>query len=79
VESYRIDTCFDAIISRAVGSVSDLIQNTQHLLCAKGSWCVMKGLYPDSELNELTLPYHVHKLTVPGLDASRHLVMINNA
>ena len=78
-ENYRTDTCFDAIISRALGPINELIENTQHLLCAKGSWCAMKGMYPESELAELTLPYHVHKLTVPGLDASRHLVMINNA
>lgn len=78
-ENYRTDHFFDAIISRALGPINELIQNTQHLLCAKGAWCAMKGVYPELELNELALSYCVHPLTVPGLDASRHLVMVDNA
>lgn len=78
-ENYRTEPCFDAIISRALGHIDELIQNTQHLLCATGSWCAMKGVYPELELNEFALSYCVHPLIVPGLDASRHLVMINNA
>lgn len=77
-ENYQTEPCFDAIISRALGSMSELIQTTKQLLCSSGSWCAMKGMYPKSELDELVLPYHVQKLIVPGLDASRHLVIISN-
>ena len=39
----------------------------------------MKGVYPYDELNHVPTGYHVDEvkpLTVPGLEAERHLVMI---
>jgi 16S rRNA (guanine527-N7)-methyltransferase len=38
----------------------------------------MKGIFPQEELSEVTGNYRmeVKKLTVPGLDAARHLVIV---
>ncbi len=78
VEQYRDSTGFDTIISRAFGTMEDIIQKTRKLLCANGRWLMMKGRYPHDELKGLDLPYTVHHLGVPYLNAERHLVIVNN-
>ncbi len=77
VEEYK-GTTFDTIISRAFGTLSEIIQKTKHLLNPQGHWLIMKGTYPQQELTDFKLPYSVHRLSVPGLDAERHLMRIQN-
>lgn len=77
-ENYHTDQCFSGIISRAVGSVTELIRCTKHLLCPQGHWYAMKGNYPEAELEGLTYSYHVQKLSIPQLEGARHLVIIED-
>ncbi len=77
-ENFQTENCFDGIISRAVGTINDLIHCSKHLLCPNGHWYAMKGSYPQDELAELTVSYEVAKLDVPLLTAERHLVIIED-
>ncbi|HID83404.1 MAG TPA: 16S rRNA (guanine(527)-N(7))-methyltransferase RsmG [Chromatiales bacterium] len=78
VEQFKPDRPFDQIISRAFSSLADFVSLTQPMLAAEGAWLAMKGRIPEQELAALgkKFEYTVHSLTVPGLDAERHLVQI---
>lgn len=70
---------FAAIVSRAFASLTDMLQNTDHLCSNRGVFLAMKGNYPAAEIDELPAEFKVQqtvKLTVPYLDAERHLVII---
>lgn len=73
---------FDIIMSRAYSSLDNMLSQTQHLLVENGRWLAMKGAYPESEISEVSGHYKITKstkLTVPGLDAERHLIEIVRA
>jgi 16S rRNA (guanine527-N7)-methyltransferase len=70
---------FNTIISRAFSSLLDFAQKTQHLLADNGQLLAMKGVYPSDELAQIEQDFQVvdvRKLTISGLDAERHLVII---
>ena len=72
---------FDIIISRAFSDLNLFISLTHHLLDAHGKWLAMKGVYPETELAELSektgiTASKVEILNVPGLDAQRHLAFL---
>ena len=77
VESWQPVVHFDAIISRAFASLRDFVTFTGKHAGENGILYAMKGRYPDSELAELPAGWRVtaqHPLHVPGLDAERHLL-----
>lgn len=74
-ENYHTERCFDAIICRAVMSIREMIDKTRHLCCKNGQFLAMKAGYPVGELKDVKNPVTVHQLTVPGLQAKRHLVI----
>lgn len=83
IQSLKNNDNFDIIIARAVSSLLDLAQMTEHLRCANQRILAMKGLNPEQELAQLSNRYadkianiNVTKLDVPFLDAQRHLVDI---
>lgn len=79
VESWRPARRFDGIISRAFSELSDFVAMTQHLLAPGGVFVAMKGVFPFEEIERLPAEYRVrqsHKLSVPFLEAERHLVLI---
>jgi 16S rRNA (guanine527-N7)-methyltransferase len=78
VEQFNFASGFDTIIARAVGSLRDIIILTRHLLSPKGQLLVMKGKYPENELDEISnlAKIKIHQLKVPYLNAERHLVCI---
>lgn len=76
VENYHTQGCFDAIIFRAVGNMAAMWSKTEHLCCDNGSLMFMKGIYPQQELSQLNQPHKVYPINVPGLDAKRHLVIM---
>lgn len=68
---------FDAVTSRAVGSLADLVGLTKPLLAPNGRWMAMKGKVPYDEIADLPAhvdTFHVEQLTVPGLAGERCLV-----
>lgn len=82
VEDFRPETGFDVITSRAFSDLKEFVSLTRHLLRPGGRWLAMKGLYPNEEIAQLPSGVRVsadHALVVPGLDASRHLIVLESA
>ncbi|MCU0810061.1 MAG: 16S rRNA (guanine(527)-N(7))-methyltransferase RsmG [Thiobacillaceae bacterium] len=81
VEDYRPDRGFDVITSRAFSDLKEFVTLTRHLLGPGGCWLAMKGLYPNEEIALLPPGVKVradHALAVPGLDATRHLIVLES-
>ncbi|MFQ6274310.1 16S rRNA (guanine(527)-N(7))-methyltransferase RsmG [Coxiella burnetii] len=78
VGSYQPGFYFDTITCRALGSVREIMEQTNHLLRSGGQWLIMKGAYPEKELRGTDASAIVHVLNVPGLKAERHLVEVKN-
>ncbi|WP_151449000.1 16S rRNA (guanine(527)-N(7))-methyltransferase RsmG [Lacisediminimonas profundi] len=73
---------FDVITSRAFAELRDFITWSAHLLEAGGRFVAMKGVMPADEISALPpgwIVTGVEQLSVPGLDAERHLVIIQRA
>ena len=70
---------FDAITSRAFAELRDFVTLTPQLLRDNGRWLAMKGVHPYEEIAQLPEDVHVtqvDKLSVPSLEAERHMVII---
>ena len=79
VEQWQPATRPDAVISRAFSDIADFVCLTQHLVGDSGRWYAMKGVHPHDELAHLPDGFHVARtiaLEVPGLEAARHLIVI---
>jgi 16S rRNA (guanine527-N7)-methyltransferase len=79
VEDFHPETGFDVITSRAFSDLKEFVTLTRHLLRPGGRWLAMKGLYPNEEIAQLPADVKVsadHALVVPGLEASRHLIVL---
>ena len=73
------DKKVDVVTSRAFAELSDFISLTKHLLNENGYWAAMKGVYPYEELEHVpasVVVEKVDKLTVPMLNAERHMVIM---
>ena len=67
------------ITSRAFAELGLFVSLTRHLLAPNGRWLAMKGVRPDDELKALPADITVDAiipLTVPGLCAERHLIIL---
>lgn len=79
VESYQAVEKFEMIISRAFSEIALFVNLTKHLLAEHGVWLAMKGQIPHLELNELDVKNKkIIPLSVAGLEAERHLVVLEN-
>lgn len=70
---------FAQITARAFAELSLFVDLTRHLLAPGGRWLAMKGVRPDGEIAALPAGIVVDAiipLTVPGLDAERHLIIL---
>jgi len=78
IEEFRSRERFDVAICRAYAPLEAFIEDTARLVKPNGKWLAMKGKYPGQELAALKkfFAYTVTPLTVPGLDAERHLISI---
>lgn len=82
VEDYRPGAGFDVITSRAFSDLKEFVTLTRHLLNPTGRWLAMKGLMPHEEVASLPDWVRVsanHALIVPGLEATRHLIVLEHA
>ena len=82
VESWKSERAFDTVISRAFADTADFVSSAGHLVAPGGVLAAMKGTYPHEELARMPSAYHVKAivpLRVPGVDAERHLVLIERA
>ena len=82
VEDYRPDKNFDTLVTRAVAALPTLVGVTEHLRGDGVRLIAMKGKFPGSELKALSPDLRekvdVVRLNVPGLDAERHAVILDN-
>ncbi|MFN3751158.1 MAG: 16S rRNA (guanine(527)-N(7))-methyltransferase RsmG [Thiobacillus sp.] len=79
VEDFHPQSRFDEITSRAFSDLKEFVTLTRHLLKPHGRWLAMKGLYPHEEIAVLPSGVKVgadYALSVPGLDATRHLIVL---
>jgi 16S rRNA (guanine527-N7)-methyltransferase len=76
---------FDLIVARAFATLAEFVGATRHLLGPGGRWAAMKGVAPTREIAELAQAQpdvrvaEIVKLAVPGLNAERHLVVLQAA
>ena len=69
----------DCLAARAFGTLEEILAAGGHLLKPGGRLLAMKGRLPAEEIAALPAGYRhlaTHPLTVPGLDAERHLVVV---
>lgn len=81
-ESFKPAARFDAAIARALASLADFIRFAGHLCARDGRLLAMKGRLPAEELRALPEGWRAvatHALHIPGLDAARHLVILQRA
>jgi len=79
VENYLPKEKFDVIISRAFSELNLFVNLTKHLIKEKGKWLAMKGQAPLKELQSLIEKQaEIIPLKVSGLEAERHLVVLEN-
>jgi 16S rRNA (guanine527-N7)-methyltransferase len=76
VEAFETEP-FDQIISRAFAEIGLFIELTRHLMAKNGHWLAMKGVSPQHDLALLQgIKSTIHPLSVAGLQAERHLAII---
>jgi 16S rRNA (guanine527-N7)-methyltransferase len=80
LESFSAHTHYQAIISRAFSDLASFARAARHLAVAPSRLLAMKGKRPERELSDLpewVRVDSVEKLTVPGLQENRHLVIMS--
>lgn len=78
-EAWHPQDAFDVVISRAFSGLPEFAATAGHLCAKDGMMAAMKGVYPHEELAQLPAAVrlrNVISLSVPGLDAERHLVLM---
>ena len=78
-EEVKIKKGVEAIVCRAIGSLSYFVEKTKHLLSEGGSLYAMKGKLSDDEIKKLPRDWciaQIKKIDVPYLEAERHLIRV---
>jgi 16S rRNA (guanine527-N7)-methyltransferase len=79
IEAVDAPAAFDAITARALATLPLIVELGGHLLKPDGVLLAMKGVVPVDEIAALPAGWavrDVRPLTVPGLAAERHLVVV---
>jgi len=79
VEKYHATEKFDTLLTRAFAAIPDMLGSCRHLCASGGAFLAMKGVFPQEEIAAVDAGFNVSRvvpLQVPGLDAARHLVII---
>jgi 16S rRNA (guanine527-N7)-methyltransferase len=82
IEDYTAAAPFDVVISRAFSDLATFARAGVPHLAPGGRLVAMKGVVPHEELAELPPDVRVSAmpaLAVPGLDAARHLIIMERA
>lgn len=78
VERYAPQQPFDTVVSRAFTSLSQFLEYAEPLLTVGGEVVAMKGRWPEAEEGDVSAGFKLEQVvpvTVPGIDAERHLVL----
>ena len=79
VEQHQPDQAYNIVTSRAFASIGDMLAGCEQLVGKEGVFAAMKGQYPQAELDAMSESYDLLEstaLSVPGVDAIRHLLLI---
>lgn len=79
VEELVLDPPADTVVSRAFAETAKFVALVHHLVRPGGRLVTMKGVHPAEELDSLPAGVDVtavHPVEVPGLAASRHVVVL---
>jgi len=79
VELLKVDELFDVITSRAFSELANFVNWAGHLLAKGGKMIALKGQLPEHEIAVLPSGWAITKvqaISVPGLEAQRHLLWI---
>ena len=81
VEEYLPEDKFDAVLSRAFASMTDMVEWCHHLPKSNGGlFLALKGQLPQSEIEQLPewcSVTDIKALSVPQLEGERHLVILS--
>ena len=81
IEEYQPEHLFDTITCRAFSDLPDFYRYSARLCAEDGRMLAMKGVYPMTEvecLQDKEIIDEIVALKVPGLDAERHLVIMQS-
>lgn len=77
VEQFIVAKKFDTLITRAFGSLKEILSKGRHLLKSGGRILALKGKFPEDEIAELPQSKcSVTALEVPGVSVERYLVCL---
>lgn len=79
VEEFQPELGFDAVLSRAFASMTDMVSWCHHLPAEHGCFMALKGQFNQQEVTELPdwcSVTEVKSLQVPELEGERHLVIL---
>jgi 16S rRNA (guanine527-N7)-methyltransferase len=79
VETLVPDVAYDTVIARAYAALPDLLSSVQGLCGPATRVLALKGRYPADELAQLPPGWrleHSRALSIPGLDAERHILRL---
>jgi len=79
VEAFASAVPYDVVVSRAFSDLADFATSSARHVARGGVLAAMKGVHPDEELAQLPAGFRVlaaPAIDVPGLDAARHLILI---
>ncbi len=82
VEKTELNQLVDVVISRAFADLPAFAALAGRFVAAGGTLLAMKGVNPQDEIAQLNADFTlagVTPITVPGLDAARHLVFLKAA
>ena len=82
VEKYQSKQIFDLVVSRAFSDLQHFVSLAGGLVAEGGTLLAMKGVRPFNEIAQLKGGFTLNAvtpLTVPGLDAKRHLIFLKKA
>lgn len=82
IEDYQPVAPFDTVLCRAFASLPDFVRGAERLVAPGGQFLAMKGKVPADELAALTAGWLAEAITpvsVPGLDAERHVIRLVRA
>ena len=77
--AYFAEQPVDGIVSRAFADLADFVNLSAHLAGPETRILAMKGVYPADEIARIPAGFALERstpLTVPGLDAERHLIIV---
>ena len=81
-EAVAEPAAFQLITARALDRLAGIVAVGGHLLAPGGRLLAMKGMRPDQEIAELPVGWQlsgIHLLSVPGLNAERHLLEVTRS